>query len=145
MKKIQFKKTLTITLAIIGILLLCVSFYFNYQYYTLLQNPQKFADNELQTTLDKVSKLIVLPSDDTPSMATVLDPNALKDQPFFVNAVKDDQVLIFPKSQKAILYRPSTNKIIEVGPINIDNTTQSQNEAPIKTEETLKEDVEQEQ
>ena len=38
----------------------------------------------------------------------------LKAQPFFAKAQDYDQVLIFEKAKKAILYRPSTNKLIEV-------------------------------
>ena len=51
-------------------------------------------------------------------MATVSDPEKLKDQPFFAKAQKGDKVLIYSNSQKAILYSPTEDKIVEVAPIN---------------------------
>ena len=66
-----------------------------------------------------VSKLMVLPTDETPTMATVSDPEKLKNQAFFVNAKVGDKVLIYTKARKAILFSPSQNKIIEVSPLNV--------------------------
>ena len=73
---------------------------------------------EVDSVVAKVQVLIELP-DEEPTLATVSDVEKLKDQAFFANAQNGDKVLIFQKAEKAILYRPSTNKIIEVGPITI--------------------------
>jgi hypothetical protein len=64
-----------------------------------------------------VGKLMLLPSDETPTLAKVSDPAVLQDQIFFKNAVIGDVVLMYAKSLRAILYDPQQNKIIEVGPI----------------------------
>lgn len=85
----------------------------------LLQNPQEAAKFENQKVIDAVGKLITLPTDETPSIATVTDAAKLKSQSFFQNAQNGDKVLIYSQAKKAILYRPSTNKIIEVGAINL--------------------------
>ena len=85
-------------------------------------NPEKIAKSDLTTTVAKVGKLMVLPTDETPTMATVSDPVKLKDQPFFVNAKTGDKVLIYSNARKAILYSPSLNKIIEVAPVNLGAT-----------------------
>lgn len=74
---------------------------------------------ELAKLVEVVGKLIVLPQDEEPTLATVSDPEKLKDQAFFKNAVLGDKVLIYSRAQKAILYSPSKNKIIEVAPINL--------------------------
>jgi hypothetical protein len=87
----------------------------------LKQNPQKATEEESKALLDKVGQLIELPNEQ-PTIATVTDLSALKDQAFFANAQVDDKVLIFSNAKKAILYRPSTNKIIEVAPVNLDST-----------------------
>jgi hypothetical protein len=63
--------------------------------------------------LEKVGKLIDIPNE-TPTVATVSDVTKLTGQEFFAKAQNGDKVIIFPKAQKAILYRPGTNKIIEV-------------------------------
>lgn len=85
----------------------------------LLQNPQEAAKFENQKVIDAVGKLITLPTDETPSIATVTDAAKLKSQSFFQNAQNGDKVLIYSQAKKAIIYRPSTNKIIEVGAINL--------------------------
>lgn len=69
---------------------------------------------------EKVGKLIALPADETPTIATVEDKTKLADQAFFSAAENGDKLLIYTKAQKAIVYRPSTNQIINVGPISID-------------------------
>lgn len=84
-----------------------------------LSNPQEAARQETQKTIDAVGKLIELPSNETPTIATITDKDKLKEQAFFAKAENNDKVLIYPQAKKAILYRPSTNKVIEVGAVNI--------------------------
>ncbi len=71
--------------------------------------------------IDQVGKLIILPTDEQPTIATVTDLNKLKSQPFFAKAEVRDKVLIYSKARKAILYRPRSNQIIELAPL-IDGT-----------------------
>lgn len=74
--------------------------------------------SEIQKLVEEVGKLIELP-DENPTVATVSDTEKLKEQVFFANAETGDKVLIFTEAKKAILYRPSTNKVVEVGPVTI--------------------------
>lgn len=90
--------------------------FFAYKYYSLRQDPSQVAREELQNLVDEVGKLIELPNEES-TIATVVDAEALRSQPFFAKAQKGDKVLIYPKARKAILYSPSLNKIIEVGPV----------------------------
>lgn len=64
--------------------------------------------------IEKVGKLIELPANQTPVLGTVTDKEKIKDQSFFSRAENGDRVLIFSEAKRVILYRPSTNKIIEV-------------------------------
>lgn len=89
-----------------------------YFYKQANSNPQVDQVKELERMIKLVGKHIVLPVGETPTMATVSDPEKLKDQPFFINAKKGDVVLIFSDSRKAILYDPIGDKIVEVAPIN---------------------------
>ena len=84
----------------------------------LTQDPAELSAREIRDVSAKISKLIVLPTDELPTLATVSDPEKLKDQPFFANAKTGFKVLVYSKAQKAILYDPTTNKIVEVAPIN---------------------------
>ena len=70
------------------------------------------------SVLIAVSKLIDLPQGETPTVATVTDVKPLQNQEFFKDVQIDDKLLLFTKSKRAILYRPSTNKIIVVAPLN---------------------------
>lgn len=84
-----------------------------------LSDPQQAAKDEASRVRDLVGKLVDVPTDESPTVATVNDATKLQSQPFFKNAKNGDKVLIFTKAKKAYLYRPSTNKLIEVAPINI--------------------------
>ncbi len=105
------------------------SFYFYNQYQkaqSLLKNPNQVNKDEIKSLVSKVGKLIELPQGEDPTVATVSDPSKLKDQPFFAKAQNGDKVLIYTNAKKAILYRPSINKIIEVAPINLGQSQQTQ-------------------
>ena len=69
----------------------------------LKKNPQAASQKETTELVAKVSKLVVLPEGETPTIATVSDPEALKDQPFFAQAEKGDKVLIYTNSKKAVV------------------------------------------
>lgn len=118
----QERGNIVLGLLIGAVLALIPSYYFYTKYQQaqkLLKNPQQVSLEQTKSVVDKVGKLIALPNDETPSLATVQDKSKLKDQPFFKNAVNGDKLLLFIKAKKAILYRESNNKIIEVAPINI--------------------------
>ena len=79
-----------------------------------IENPSQFAADETKKIVADIGKIIVLPTDENPTLATVSDPTKLKDQKFFAHAEIGDKVLLYQASQKAILWRPSTKKIIEI-------------------------------
>ena len=106
-----------IVLVVITITSLVVAGYFYNEVGRLQANPQTLADDELQKVIAKVGRLVVLPDGEQPTLATVADPEQLKDQPFFARAKKGDKVLVYNKAQKAILYDPVQDKIIEIAPI----------------------------
>jgi len=76
------------------------------------------AKSQLNFYVAKVDKLIELPTNETPTLATVTNQNTLSKQTFFKNAKNGDKVLLYTNNKLAILYRPSINKLINVGPIN---------------------------
>ncbi|MBI2003531.1 MAG: hypothetical protein HYS78_00925 [Parcubacteria group bacterium] len=102
------------------------SVYFWNEARALKANPQRATQEETLKLIGAISKLIVLPEGENPTVATVTDPEALSSQPFFANAQAGDKVLIFTNSRKAILYSPTQNKIVEVAPINIGNPQTAQ-------------------
>ncbi len=99
--------------------------YFYQQYLKsqeLLKNPTLSAKLQQESLVDKVGKLIELPTEEQPTIATVSDVNKLKNQPFFAHAKNGYKVLIYTKAKKAVLYNPQSNRIVEVGPINLGQT-----------------------
>ena len=97
-----------------------LTFYFYKKYASIKKNPNLVAQEEVTRVTKLVSGLMTLPKEETPTLATVLDKEKLKDQPFFSNSKNGDIILIYTKAQKAIIFREKENKIINVGPISID-------------------------
>jgi len=81
-----------------------------------------------------VGKLIELPQGQTPTIAMVDDPDQLRKQGLFQNAVKGDTVLIYPTEKKAILYRASENKIVDVTTVTITETLPTKPTLPPSTD-----------
>lgn len=77
------------------------------------------SEAEVQAIISEVGRLISLPGEETPTLATVSDRDKLKEIPFFANAETGDKVLIYVKARKAYLYRPSQQKLVEVAAINL--------------------------
>jgi len=125
--------------AVIVIAALVPSVYFYTQYQqaqSRLTNPNLFAAEETKKYISQVSKLMMLPTGETPTLATVNDKDKLKNQPFFANTENGDKVLIYTNAKKAILFRPSLNKIIDVAPINV-NPTASESAAQNNASKTV--------
>ena len=138
MKKIKMLLTWKALILFVFIILfgatIAFGYYFYAKYQKVLKNPDIITKQEVDWLQDKVGKLMQLPNE-APSTATVLDKDKLKDQPFFQNAENGDKILVYAEAQKAILYRPSTNRVIEVMPISLDN---SQNASIGATTATIK-------
>jgi hypothetical protein len=83
-----------------------------------LSNPQTASQDATEELVSKVGKLVELPSGETPTLASVQDVNKLKSQEFFARAQNGDKVLVYSKANRAVLYRPSTNKVIEFSKVN---------------------------
>lgn len=98
----------------------------------LVQNQAKvFSFEETIDILNNVSEIIVLPKDETPELVQMTKADQVsKEQPFFVDAKNGDIFIAYAKAKKAIIYRPSENIIVNVGPI-YDNS----NNGEVKKEE----------
>lgn len=91
-------------------------------FYLLNQKPKTSPEEkEAKQIISKVEKLMELPQDEIPTIATVLDENKVREEVFFKQAKTGDKLLAYIKNKKAILYRPSSNKIIEVAPISFES------------------------
>jgi hypothetical protein len=116
-------KNLLMGLAIVASL--ATAGYFYKQNRDIKANPNSVSQKEVASLTKSVGKLMTVPTDEQPTVATVQDKEKLKDQPFFKDAQNGDKLLIYTKAQKAIIYRESQNKLVNVGPVSLDNATQT--------------------
>lgn len=122
LKKQNYKKRLKQLVFIVIALIVLISLILFYLYRQSNIDPEIKTQKEVQSLVSDVSKLIELPEGENPTIATVLDKDKVSGELFFKNAMVGDKLLAYVKARKAILYRPSTNKIVEVAPIIVNET-----------------------
>ncbi|HEV2412946.1 MAG TPA: LytR C-terminal domain-containing protein [Candidatus Saccharimonadales bacterium] len=108
--------------AIIVLLAIGTTYYYT-KYQDLKKNPNAANQATANKVIQEVGKLYVLPKGQTPTVAKIVNVNSLKGQAFFRNAQDSDQLLIYTKAQLAIIYRPSTDMIINAGPVVLNNSS----------------------
>lgn len=91
-----------------------------------------FADqNDPKVVADRVAQHIILP-DEEPSVTTVEKASELSSQAFFSEVKDGDKILIYARSARIIIFRPSQNILVNVGPI-VDDATASEDETSNST------------
>lgn len=100
----------TIGIAIAGSIL-------SYKYHILSTKPEEAQTLQTNILLKKVSNLVLLPQD-SPTIAEITDISKLNQQTFFSRAENQDLLLIYTKDNITVLYRPSSNKVINIGSLN---------------------------
>ncbi len=122
---------------LVGVLVILAgsALYFFMQVSAMKQDPEAIARKEAEELVAVVGKLILLPKDELPTIATVSDPTRLADQAFFAKAKVGDKVLLYPNARKAYLYDPEANRVLEVAPINLGDT------GDVAPQPTLEEDL----
>ncbi len=84
------------------------------------------AQAEVKDIVGRLGKLTLLPNED-PVVATILDSKYLATQSaFYKDAQNGDKLVVYPKAQKAFIYSPDRNIIVNAGPLIVD---QSQNKS----------------
>lgn len=73
-----------------------------------------------QGVQDQVAKIMIIP-DENALVSDIENSDQVKSQPFFANVQDGDKVLVFAGAAKIVIYRPSTNQIVNAGPI-VDDT-----------------------
>lgn len=119
-----------IALVIVGLLV-----FFAYEYahtknqLEKLSNPKTATESATQQLINSVSKLMQLPNNETPVLASINNAASLRSQGgfaryFYANAQNGDKLLIYTKNNLGVIYRPSTNKIIASGPYDLSKLVQ---------------------
>ena len=71
---------------------------------------------EEQQIIDKTSKLLRLPNE-LPIVTTVYNEKDFENNNLFRVVKKGDKILLFINAKQSVIYRPSTNQVIEVLPV----------------------------
>lgn len=124
-KGVKKSRKLVLILVLLVIVGLGGTGYFYSRYKAATKDPNIVAKKEVDSILGKLSKLMLLPADETPTIATVMDKEKLVSQPFFGKAQNGDKLIVYAKSKKAILFREKDNLIVEVAPVYFDNNAQA--------------------
>ncbi|MCX6762847.1 MAG: hypothetical protein NT093_03655 [Candidatus Moranbacteria bacterium] len=118
-------------IAIVFLLIISLAVYFLIAHQSDNANPDVALQKETKALTDRIGKFMDLPVDEQPTLATVTDQEKLKGQDFFTHAQNGDKLLVYSKARKAILYRPSTKKVIEVS--NLISGEDNQGQPPADT------------
>lgn len=111
---------LTVTIWITGSLGAAGFFYL--QYKKAIEKKEVLVQDEVSAVTGKIRVFMELPENEVPMLATITDLKKLKGQVFFEKAQSGDKVLVYEEAKKAILYRPSSNRVIEVTSLISDAT-----------------------
>lgn len=87
------------------------------------QTPKAQGEEVAAKIVEKVRKIFYIPADIEPTVATIVDVEALRKQnAFYNNAKNGDHLLV--TAQRAILYDSKTNQIKDVIPVQIQPSTE---------------------
>ena len=83
---------------------------------TTPEGQKEMAERQVNEAIEQVGKLFLLPDDERPQVLVIQDVEKLKaEQSFYEAASNGDKILLY--AQKAIIYSPERNLIINVGPV----------------------------
>lgn len=93
----------------------------------ILNNVSQAEESKkIQEITEKVGKLMLLPEGETPVLAAINDVETLaKEQAFYVGSQNGDIVLVYKQALKAIIYSPTKDIIINVGPVTVEPENQT--------------------
>lgn len=125
-------KTVIMVMSLIT-LIAVAGFVWSYANYTKTKNKlaaatdpntqQQLNKQEIESLVAKISKHMILPAGEEPTVASVTDADALKkEQPFYKDATNGDKLLVYMKEKKAIIYNVEMDLLVNVGPIYFNET-----------------------
>lgn len=120
--KNTWKIIITATLILVSIAGAGASYYWYTQYQKIATTPQAGSADEVKALVKKLSMYMELP-EESPSVITITDREKLQNQEFFKKAKNGDKIIVYEKTRRIILYRPSNSRIIDVAPLVFNTET----------------------
>lgn len=95
---------------------------------------QKMYLKEVESLTKKIDRHLLLPTGEVPQLRTIEDAKAAAGaQTFFAGTVDGDKVLIYVNARKAVVYSPSRDLVVNVGPIFMDEESAPKEESQTAT------------
>jgi hypothetical protein len=119
-KRPKMKKGVLIFIVgfLLGALLVVGFVYYRAPQVFSLRTPEEQARLDVLATVKEVGKLMILPTNEEPTVLDITDPQSLiAQQPFFTGSIAGDKLLVYKTTARAIVYSPSRNLIVNVGPV----------------------------
>ena len=90
------------------------------RFLTTQEGQEELAQREIDSVMKQLSKLTILPEEE-PVIATIIDPDFLATQSaFYEKSEAGDKIVIFSEAQKAYIYSPNRNIIVNSGPLIVE-------------------------
>ncbi len=124
------KKIISILIIIIIVLL---SYTVYDKFFTTTTSEDQLSEKQIKSLVVKVSKLINVP-EELPVVAKIIKAEELMaEQNFYAGSKDGDYLIVFPETQKAMIYRENEDRLINVGPIIVDQpATTTKRAAPVE-------------
>lgn len=108
------------------------------------QDGQTLSDAEIAQVIAGTGRHIQLPTGEDPLIASIVDVETLvASQPFYQGAKNGDILLVYVQAAKAIIYSPSRDILVNVGPVILDESAAEGAAAEIPVSAPAEEVVEQ--
>jgi hypothetical protein len=100
-------------LVVLVVLLAAGCGYWFIQYRVALSRQPKSDPERIAAITKQVSSVLSLP-DETPTIATIVDAQKLTDAQLSSVAKNGDELLVYPRAERVLLYRPANRKVIDM-------------------------------
>jgi hypothetical protein len=86
------------------------------------KSREQMESKEADKLIVSIRKHVILPKYEKPLIATIIDSEKMKRESHFYDLAENgDIVLVYINSKMAYLYRPETDKILNVGPLMVNS------------------------
>lgn len=93
--------------------------FFGWKYFSGSPSEEEVAAKTTEKVVNKAGALFELPKEEEPTVAQIQDKSKLEDQEFFDKAQDGDYLLVYEQAKIALIYRESSDKLINVGPVDL--------------------------
>lgn len=91
-----------------------------------VQGQEELNKTQTEQLLGEMRQMILLPTDEDPAVATIIDINQLNSNEFYKDAQNGDRVIVYSNAKKAYIYRPESKIIVNVGSFSVEASQQQQ-------------------